>query len=212
MARISKNQQEIIRQAIIDAAKMYFYQDGFDKTSTKKIAKKVGIAEGTIFNYFPTKADLFFETIKEDYFDNHPGSYHFEDSQSKIPEVVSSYLFKTMNFMLRLPKRILLELLLATMKMGKKHPERIRKFAELDFEYMKGLEDFFITLNKKKMIYCTHPEEMSQIVFGALLYELTMYLYEPSMSKEDFQTNVEKKIELILEGMMYGGNHEHSIG
>lgn len=210
MARISKNQQEIINRAIIDAAKTYFYQDGFDKTSTKKIAKKVGIAEGTLFNYFPSKADLFFEIIKEDYFENHPGNYHFEDSQSKIPEVVSSYLFKTMNFLLRLPKRILLELLLATMKMGKKHPERIHKFADLDFNYMKGLEDFFITLNNKKMIVCSHPEEMSQIIFGALLYELTMYLYEPSMTKEVFQSNLKIKIELILKGMMPGGNHEYS--
>jgi len=41
-----------------------FAQKGFFQTTTKAISRKAGIAEGTLFNYFPTKEDLalyFFE-------------------------------------------------------------------------------------------------------------------------------------------------------
>ena len=49
---------------IVTAALGLFQSKGFEATTTKAIAKKAGIAEGTVFNYFPTKEDIalhFFE-------------------------------------------------------------------------------------------------------------------------------------------------------
>ena len=46
------------------AALSLFQTKGFDATTTKAIARKAGIAEGTVFNYFKTKDDIalyFFE-------------------------------------------------------------------------------------------------------------------------------------------------------
>lgn len=46
------------RQQIIDAALRLFAAQGFAATSTKSIAEEVGVTEGLIFHYFPTKAQL----------------------------------------------------------------------------------------------------------------------------------------------------------
>lgn len=49
---------------IVTAALGLFQSKGFEATTTRAIAKKAGIAEGTVFNYFPTKEDIalhFFE-------------------------------------------------------------------------------------------------------------------------------------------------------
>jgi AcrR family transcriptional regulator len=35
-----------------------FQTKGFEQTTTKVIARKAGVAEGTVFNYFPTKEDI----------------------------------------------------------------------------------------------------------------------------------------------------------
>lgn len=54
---------------IITAALGLFQSRGFDATTTRAIAKKAGIAEGTVFNYFPTKEDIalhFFEQEVEE--------------------------------------------------------------------------------------------------------------------------------------------------
>ena len=48
---------------ILDVSKKLFYDIGYDNTSTKMIAKEVGIAEGTIFNYFDSKSEIFFEVF-----------------------------------------------------------------------------------------------------------------------------------------------------
>jgi AcrR family transcriptional regulator len=46
------------REQILETALGLFAAQGFDGTSTRQIAKDVGIAEGLIFHYFPTKASL----------------------------------------------------------------------------------------------------------------------------------------------------------
>ena len=46
------------REQILKTALKLFAERGFDGTSTRQIAKEVGIAEGLIFHYFSTKASL----------------------------------------------------------------------------------------------------------------------------------------------------------
>ena len=56
--------KEAIRKRIVNAALALFRAKGFDATTTKAIARRAGIAEGTVFNYFRSKEDialLFFE-------------------------------------------------------------------------------------------------------------------------------------------------------
>src|SRR5207237_4139161 len=53
-----------IRKRIVTVALSLFQTKCFDATTTKAIARKAGIAEGTVFNYFRTKEDIalhFFE-------------------------------------------------------------------------------------------------------------------------------------------------------
>ncbi len=46
------------REHILQAALALFSTQGFHRTTTRQIAQAAGVAEGTIFNYFPTKKDL----------------------------------------------------------------------------------------------------------------------------------------------------------
>jgi len=61
--RRAQNKQAI-RNRIVKAALNLFQTKGFDGTTTRVIARKAGIAEGTVFNYFKSKEDIalyFFE-------------------------------------------------------------------------------------------------------------------------------------------------------
>src|SRR5712692_5916091 len=57
-------QKESTKSRIVAAALVLFRSKGFEATTTKAIARKARVAEGTVFNYFPTKEDIalhFFE-------------------------------------------------------------------------------------------------------------------------------------------------------
>ena len=48
------------RQQIYDAARRLFEQKGFDRVSVAEIARAAEVSEVTVFNYFPTKEDLYY--------------------------------------------------------------------------------------------------------------------------------------------------------
>jgi AcrR family transcriptional regulator len=49
---------EARRAQIIDAAARVFAEKGFHRATTREIASAAGVSEGTIYNYFDSKADL----------------------------------------------------------------------------------------------------------------------------------------------------------
>ncbi|HKW69869.1 MAG TPA: TetR family transcriptional regulator [Candidatus Dormibacteraeota bacterium] len=48
------------RQQIFDAASRLFQEKGFDRVSVAEVARAADVSEVTVFNYFPTKEDLFY--------------------------------------------------------------------------------------------------------------------------------------------------------
>src|SRR5436190_20295453 len=55
-----------VRQRIVSAALALFQSKGFEATTTKQIARRARIAEGTIFNYFKTKDDIALSFFEEE--------------------------------------------------------------------------------------------------------------------------------------------------
>jgi AcrR family transcriptional regulator len=51
------------RQEIADQAMKLFARRGFDAVTVAEVAGAAGISEKTVYNYFPTKEDLFFDEV-----------------------------------------------------------------------------------------------------------------------------------------------------
>ncbi|MGW4808054.1 TetR/AcrR family transcriptional regulator [Kitasatospora sp. NPDC004272] len=61
--RETKKQQT--RTAIADAALPLFLEHGFDRVTVAEVARHAGVSTNTVFNYFPTKEDLFYDRQDE---------------------------------------------------------------------------------------------------------------------------------------------------
>jgi AcrR family transcriptional regulator len=53
------------RQQIADVAMRLFATRGFDAVTVAEVAAEAGVSEKTVFNYFPTKEDLFYDEVPE---------------------------------------------------------------------------------------------------------------------------------------------------
>jgi AcrR family transcriptional regulator len=51
------------RRAIAEAAMRLFLENSFDKVTIAQIAETADVSVNTVFNYFPTKEDLFFNSV-----------------------------------------------------------------------------------------------------------------------------------------------------
>ena len=60
--RERKKQQT--RQTIAEAARRLFAERGFDAVTVADVATAADVSEGTVFNYFPTKEDLFYDPME----------------------------------------------------------------------------------------------------------------------------------------------------
>ena len=65
MPRITEDAKIARRQRIVDSACHLFKLNGFDRTTTRDIARYAGIAAGTLFNYFPSKEDIVMALIAD---------------------------------------------------------------------------------------------------------------------------------------------------
>jgi AcrR family transcriptional regulator len=53
------------RQAIAAAGMRLFVTRGFDHVTVGEIAREAGVSDKTVFNYFPTKEDVFFDEVPQ---------------------------------------------------------------------------------------------------------------------------------------------------
>lgn len=63
--RISKQAKETNRKKILETAAALFAEKGFEETTTRDIAAAVGMASGTMFNYFENKEALAMTLVSE---------------------------------------------------------------------------------------------------------------------------------------------------
>ena len=61
--RERKKQQT--RQLIADTARRLFAERGFEGVPVAEVARRADVSEATVFNYFPTKEDLFYSGLEE---------------------------------------------------------------------------------------------------------------------------------------------------
>jgi AcrR family transcriptional regulator len=57
---LRERKKEKTRQAIFEAARRLFGERGFEEVTVADIARAADVSEVTVFNYFPTKEDLFY--------------------------------------------------------------------------------------------------------------------------------------------------------
>lgn len=74
-----KVKTEAKRQAILDEAAKAFREHGFERTSMSEICARVGGSKATIYNYFASKEELFFEVMMAAAEGEFEAAHHFVD-------------------------------------------------------------------------------------------------------------------------------------
>jgi AcrR family transcriptional regulator len=61
---LRERKKEQVRQMIAETAQRLFEARGFEEVTVAEVAREAQVAEKTVFNYFPTKEDLFYHGME----------------------------------------------------------------------------------------------------------------------------------------------------
>src|SRR3954464_13976957 len=61
---LRERKKQRTRQLIGDTARRLFSERGFERVTVSEIAREAEVAPATVFNYFPTKEDLFYSRLE----------------------------------------------------------------------------------------------------------------------------------------------------
>ncbi len=88
------------REALLNAAKKSAYQNGLSKINIRRIASDCGVAVGTVYNYFPSKADMIVAILEDFWQDVFQNSVCGTPSERSFPDFFEQ-LFNRLNTSLR---------------------------------------------------------------------------------------------------------------
>lgn len=67
MPKVSPEHVEARRAQIVEGARRCFARWGYDGATVPRLEREIGLSHGAIFNYFPSKLDLFVALAREDH-------------------------------------------------------------------------------------------------------------------------------------------------
>jgi AcrR family transcriptional regulator len=206
MAGIRDEKKKRTRRTILDVALRLFLTQGYDRTTTEQMAAEAGIGSGTIFNYFPSKADILIAVIAEDVHAERELDREREQERlgggNRAPaEIVYDLVAARTGLFGRWSKELIREILAASLAAFKTRPAFVRGLFQIDAQFIQELKDVIERLKNDGLVARTLPaREASEVVYSVLLFEFMAYLFDDGPSYEDCLNRIRSKLEIVVSG------------
>ncbi|MBR8830918.1 MAG: hypothetical protein N5P05_000157 [Chroococcopsis gigantea SAG 12.99] len=195
--------EEQIRTRILRAALHLFAVKGFEGATTKDLAIAAGVAEGTLFRYFPTKKAILIEVATNGWVDI------LTDLLTELSEMGS---YKAVAQVMR--RRVLRmrensDLLRVCFIEAQFHPELRDKIqTEVIVKMTDVAEAFFQTAMDKGIYRPMNPKIVAQVFLGmfAIAGFSNDTVLEPDASPQSLQEMAEGIADIFLNGVLAPGN------
>ncbi len=187
---------------IIDAAVESFAQKGYSATSTSEIAKRAGVAEGTIFRHYKTKKELFLSIVTpviakfvapfvlRDFYQL------FEEQYESFPDFLRAVLRNRLTFVMK--NGPVIKILLHEIPF---HEELRQQFKEQVFPQVAGpIERIIVHFQERGELIDLAPSTLIRLSISVMAgYIITRCYILPDNAWDD-----EKEVELAVQFIMHG--------
>ncbi|MEG0309131.1 MAG: TetR/AcrR family transcriptional regulator [Clostridium sp.] len=208
--KLREEKKELTRKAIIKSSEMLFEKNGFSNTKTSDIAKNANVAEGTIFNYFLSKTDLFINSVlpsissKENDI-NINEEINRKNLISLIMKIVDSYL----RDICRVDKNLLKDFLsIMYLRNVKENYEVTESVLYIDKLIIDNIIKVLDNAKKNKVFNSNIKiDTLVKCIYGLVNLEFNGFILTNDYSYEKMFFNIEDGIKFILEEKIKAPNN-----
>jgi len=203
MPRISKAKQEETRRAIVREARALFFSRGFDQTSTREVSRNVGIAEGTLFNYFQDKNALFLAAATVGFDAALPEVSELTAETDDAPDAIHAVVGHLYAPLLGFSKSMLAEFIASLVAACRKDAGLSDMLVALDTRHLDAIESVIRDQQRRgRLDAAADAAELSENVLAVFMFELLLYAYDSERSREEFLDRLKRKIASVCRGWM----------
>ena len=161
-----KSLAEMRKQQILDAALPIFSRKGFALTTTSEIAEAAGVAEGTIYNYFSNKRELFIAVIK-----NLIVTMQLTELIDRLPDDETQFVFQDiLQDRLKFSENENVSYIMGLMSEIQRDPELKKLYAEQFIQpFFKKMEGSFNNMTASGKIRKMHPAIATRMIGGMII-------------------------------------------
>jgi AcrR family transcriptional regulator len=187
------------RVKILHTARQLFAQKGFDNTTTKELAERSGIAEGTLFRHFATKKSILEEVATEGWMELLTDLL-MELSEMPNYEAIAELMYRRLMHLrdnYDMMKVCFLEIQF--------HPDiRLHIQEKVICKMTDVVEAFFETAIKRKVYRPMNPKVAAQIFLNMFIITGFSYdtLIEPSASLLEMREMAQGLADIFLYGVL----------
>src|SRR5690625_3508437 len=193
----NQHEKQFITDSLLEQGKILFSKFGFQKTSIMEITRSVGIAQGTFYNFFNSKEELYFnileieedkirkQLINTDIFkDNKPNEAIKDILSQMIRTVESNPLIRELYFGDNMENML-----------KKLPPETLEKHFDNDTD---SLESVIKQWNSEGIIFKENPK----VIAGMLRSLFILTLHQKEIGMEVYERTIDLLIDLIVDGLV----------
>jgi AcrR family transcriptional regulator len=187
------------RDKILKAAQKLFARNGYDGTTTKELAEKSGIAEGTLFRHFPNKKAILVEVATQGWVDLLTDLLT-ELSEIASYEAISQVMYKRM---LRLGDNYdMMRVCFMEVQLHQDLRERIQ--SEVVEKMTDVAEAFFQTAMERGVYRKMNPRVIAQVFLGMFVVAGFSHetIAQPGASPAEVKEMAEGLADIFLNGVL----------
>jgi AcrR family transcriptional regulator len=186
-------------EKIIQAAQKLFARHGYDGTSTKELAEKAGIAEGTLFRHFANKKAILVEVATRGWVELLTDLLT-ELSEMASYEAISQVMYKRM---LRLGENYdMMRVCFMEVQFHQDLRERIQ--SEVIVKMTDVAEAFFLTAMDRGVYRRMNPRVIAQVFLGMFVVAGFSHetITQPGASPQEMKEMAEGLADIFLNGVL----------
>ncbi len=185
------SEQAQARQRILDAAQVLFALQGFDATSTKRIAQEAGVPQGLVFYYFTNK-----EKILEDLVSERSFLHEMEQILRAAPHVHPKEALHELGrrFLAVVTRREAIARILV--QESSKHPQVAQRWRQMRESAIGIISKYLEGAVDCGHLHTAQPETVARIFLYNLIFAA---LIDEAVDAEEYLGNV---VQIMLEGIV----------
>ncbi len=192
----TEKEKEIIRNTLIQSGKELFSKYGLKKTSITELTKAAGIAQGTFYNFFDSKEELYFEILGLEQFNS---EQFLEDivkssrsSKESIRKVIKGVfeLFESNPLMRRLYESRDYELIVRKIS-----PEKLENHQMEDTVRVLNL---IMDMKQENEVIDTQPE----VISGLLRAIIMLYFHQDEIGRDIYPEVIDLLADIVADGLI----------